>query len=78
MSASSPRGFGRLGGLTGWENYRPLARAALYAQGIDNLLAPTWDSSDVGDILRLVVDATTHEPVTFNRPDPSGAAVPEP
>lgn len=25
----------------------PLARAALYAQGIDIYLAPTWDSSDV-------------------------------
>jgi nitrilase len=39
--------FGRLGGLTCWENYMPLARAALYAQGIDIYLAPTWDSSDV-------------------------------
>lgn len=39
--------FGRLGGLTGWENYMPLARSALYAQAIDVYLAPTWDSSDV-------------------------------
>ncbi|HEX2192284.1 MAG TPA: carbon-nitrogen hydrolase family protein [Acidimicrobiales bacterium] len=39
--------FGRLGGLTAWENYLPLARAALYAQAIDVYLAPTWDSSDV-------------------------------
>ena len=39
--------FGRLGGLTCWENYMPLARAALYAQGIDIYLAPTWDNSDV-------------------------------
>jgi nitrilase len=39
--------FGRLGGLICWENYMPLARAALYAQGIDILLAPTWDNSDV-------------------------------
>ncbi len=39
--------FGRLGGLTCWENYMPLARAALYAQGIDVYLAPTWDNSDV-------------------------------
>ncbi len=39
--------FGRLGGLTCWENYMPLARAALYAQGIDILVAPTWDNSDV-------------------------------
>jgi nitrilase len=39
--------FGRLGGLTCWENYMPLARYALYAQGIDIWLAPTWDNSDV-------------------------------
>ncbi len=38
--------FGRLGGLTCWENYMPLARAALYAEGIDIYLAPTWDNSD--------------------------------
>jgi nitrilase len=38
--------FGRLGGLLCWENYMPLARAALYAQGIDVHLAPTWDNSD--------------------------------
>ena len=38
--------FGRLGGLTCWENYMPLARAALYAQGIDVYVAPTWDNSD--------------------------------
>jgi nitrilase len=40
-------GFGRLGGLICWENYMPLARAALYACGIDIYLAPTWDNSDV-------------------------------
>jgi nitrilase len=40
-------GFGRLGGLICWENYMPLARAALYARGIDVYLAPTWDNSDV-------------------------------
>jgi len=40
-------GFGRLGGLVCWENYMPLARAALYARGIDVYLAPTWDNSDV-------------------------------
>jgi nitrilase len=38
--------FGRLGGLTCWENYMPLARAAMYAQGVDIYLAPTWDNSD--------------------------------
>jgi nitrilase len=39
--------FGRLGGLICWENYMPLARFALYAQGIDIWCAPTWDNSDV-------------------------------
>ena len=35
-----------VGCLICWENYMPLARAALYAKGIDVLLAPTWDNSD--------------------------------
>jgi nitrilase len=38
---------GRLGGLICWENYMPLARYALYSQGMDILVAPTWDNSDM-------------------------------
>jgi nitrilase len=38
--------FGNLGGLICWENYMPLARAALYGQGIDIHVAPTWDNSE--------------------------------
>jgi nitrilase len=36
----------RVGALICWENYMPLARVAMYEQGIDVLLAPTWDNSD--------------------------------
>ena len=39
--------FGRVGGLICWENYMPLARVAMYEQGVDVCLAPTWDNSDV-------------------------------
>ncbi|HET9328789.1 MAG TPA: carbon-nitrogen hydrolase family protein [Candidatus Eisenbacteria bacterium] len=38
--------LGRLSGLICWENYMPLARYALYAQGSEIHLAPTWDKSE--------------------------------
>ncbi|TDE39520.1 carbon-nitrogen hydrolase family protein [Antarcticimicrobium sediminis] len=37
---------GRIGALICWENYMPLARFALYAQDLDILVAPTWDSGE--------------------------------
>jgi nitrilase len=37
---------GRVGTLICWENYMPLARYALYAQGIDVYVAPTYDCGD--------------------------------
>jgi len=37
---------GRIGVLLCWENYMPLARYALYAQGVDIHIAPTYDSGD--------------------------------
>jgi nitrilase len=38
--------FARIGGLICWENFMPLARHAMYAQGTQLHLAPTWDSSE--------------------------------
>jgi nitrilase len=37
---------GRIGCLICWENYMPLSRYALYAQGIDIYIALTYDSGD--------------------------------
>jgi nitrilase len=38
--------FGRLSGLICWENYMPLARAALWTWGTQILAAPTWDRGE--------------------------------
>ena len=37
---------GRVGALICWESYMPLARCALYAQGVEIYVAPTYDSGE--------------------------------
>ena len=37
--------IGKIGGLICWENFMPLARTALYQQGTQLLVSPTWDKS---------------------------------
>ncbi len=39
-----PTEIGKLGALVCWESYMPLARMALYAQGVEIYIAPTADS----------------------------------
>src|SRR5438128_1377014 len=38
--------LGRVGGLICWENYMPLARYAMYAQGVQIYVASTWDRGE--------------------------------
>jgi len=42
-----PTPAGRLAGLICWENYMPLARVALYGEGVEIYIASTWDSGDI-------------------------------
>ena len=50
---------GRIGTLLCWENYMPLARYALYAQGIEVYIAPTYDSGEgwIGSLQHIAREA---------------------
>jgi predicted amidohydrolase len=75
--------FGRLGGLICWENYMPLARFYLYAQGVDVWVAPTLATGDgwiatmrhlarEGRMFVVGVNPCLHAsqiPASFPRPD---------
>ena len=37
---------GKIGGLICWENLMPLARQAMYNDGVQILVSPTWDKSE--------------------------------
>jgi nitrilase len=41
-----PTPVGRVGALVCWESYMPLARFALYADGVEVYVAPTWDHGE--------------------------------
>lgn len=43
----SESAVGKLGTLICWESYMPLARYALYAQGVELYITPTYDSGDI-------------------------------
>jgi nitrilase len=42
----TPTECGRVGTLICWENYMPLARYALYAEGVEVYVASTWDDGE--------------------------------
>ena len=42
-----PTPVGRVGTLICWENYMPLARYTLYAEGVEVYVASTWDEGDI-------------------------------
>jgi len=59
MADGYARVTGRVGTLLCWESFMPLARYALYAQGIEIYIAPTYDSGDgwIGTLQHIAREA---------------------
>jgi predicted amidohydrolase len=80
---------GRIGCLICWENYMPLARYALYAQGVEIYIAPTYDNGDawIASMRHIALEARCWSsaaarrctPATFrptSRPGPTSSPTP--
>ena len=76
--------YGRLSGLTCWENYMPLTRFYLYSQGVDIWAAPTlatgdgWIATMRHIALRGPLLRRRRQPVHAHRPDPGRLPAPRP